>query len=122
MTITLGAIGAQQFFSAKDIAAALEGAAPSVPIYTVQTYAQSLPFYLRREVTLVDYRDEFALGQRLHSGSSLPGLDDFSRQWLASADGFAMMPVDTRDRLMAAGLPMREFAQFPNRIVLVRRR
>jgi 4-amino-4-deoxy-L-arabinose transferase-like glycosyltransferase len=122
ITITLGAIGAQQFFSAKDIAAALTGAAPSVPIYTVQTYAQSLPFYLRREVTLVDYRDEFALGQRLHSGSSLPGLDDFSRQWLALADGFAMMPVDTRDRLMAAGLPMREFAQFPNRIVLVSRR
>jgi 4-amino-4-deoxy-L-arabinose transferase-like glycosyltransferase len=122
VTITLGAISVEQFFSAKDIAAALAGVAPKTPIYTVQTYAQSLPFYLGRDVTLVDYRDEFAFGQGQNSGSSLAGIEAFSRQWLELTDGFAIMPVGTRDRLTAARLPLRELARFPNRIVLVSRR
>ncbi|MFT4101673.1 MAG: hypothetical protein QM674_11670 [Burkholderiaceae bacterium] len=37
---------------------------PSTPIYSVDTYDQTLPFYLRRPVTLVAYVDEFETGLR----------------------------------------------------------
>ncbi len=35
---------------------------PDAPIYSVRTYEQTLPFYIKRTVTLVDYQDEMAYG------------------------------------------------------------
>src|SRR6185436_18565014 len=37
--------------------------APQTRVYSVGYYDQTLPFYLKREVTLAGYVDEFALGQ-----------------------------------------------------------
>jgi 4-amino-4-deoxy-L-arabinose transferase-like glycosyltransferase len=57
--ITLGACTVQQYYSARDIATVLLRQAPAgAPLFSVQTYAQSLPFYLGREVRLVDYREK----------------------------------------------------------------
>jgi len=120
--ITVGACDVQQFFSAKDIATMLRRVAPTgAAIFSVQTYEQSLPFYLEREVTLVDYRDEFALGLRQDPGRGIANIEDFARAWTALPAGFAVMPPATRERLAAQGLPMRELARFADRIVLVSR-
>jgi hypothetical protein len=35
---------------------------PGVPFYSVGMYEQTLPFYLKRTVTLVEYGDEFTFG------------------------------------------------------------
>jgi hypothetical protein len=42
------------------------------PIYSVSTYEQSMTFYLRRTVVLVDYWDEFTFGLRQQPELSIP--------------------------------------------------
>jgi len=121
--ITVGAIAAQSFFSGKDAAALLARVAPpGAPIFAVQTYEQSLPFYLRRTVTLVDYRDEFALGLGEDPARGIATLEDFSRRWSSLAEGYAIIPLGTRDRLVNLGVPLREIGRFPNRIIVISRR
>ncbi len=120
--ITVGACEVQRYFSAKDIALVLRrAAAADAPLYSVQTYEQSLPFYLGRELILVDYRDEFAFGLRQDPGRAIASLEEFAQRWTALRTGFAIMPSATRERLAAEGLPMRELARFADRNVLVSR-
>jgi 4-amino-4-deoxy-L-arabinose transferase-like glycosyltransferase len=129
-SILLAADAAQALFSAKDVALALrrqaardgDGGVPvEVPIFAVQSYQQSLPFYLRRPVVLVDYRDEFDLGLTQEPQRGIATLRQFADLWLPLRRGFAVMPPGTRDKLSAWGLPMREIARFPDRVIVSRR-
>jgi 4-amino-4-deoxy-L-arabinose transferase-like glycosyltransferase len=111
----------ERYFSAKAMAEELQQAAwPTAPVYSVQVYDQSLAFYLRRSVTLVDYRDEFALGLDQDAKRGIADLNTFTTTWRDLADGYAVMRPGTRDILQRRGLPMREIASFPNRIVVSR--
>ncbi len=122
VTILIAANRAQALFSAKDMASALRAvAAGDAPIFSVQSYAQSLPFYLRRAVVLVNYRDEFDLGLAQDPDRGIATLDEFSRRWDSLAQGYAVMPPGTRDRLTARRVPMREIAYFPGRVIVSRR-
>jgi len=129
-TILVAAQAAQGLFSAKDVAQVLRrqaavvdlARAPSdVPIFAVQSYQQSLPFYLQRPVVLVDYRDEFDLGLTEDPQRGIATLQQFAQVWLTLSEGFAVMPPATRDRLSALGLPMREIARLPERVIISRR-
>jgi 4-amino-4-deoxy-L-arabinose transferase-like glycosyltransferase len=120
--ITVGACEVQRYYSAKDIALLLQRiASTDAPLFSVQTYEQSLPFYLGRELTLVDYRDEFALGLRQDPARAIGSLEEFERRWRALDMAFALMPASTREHLEAAGLPMRLVERFADRNVLVSR-
>jgi 4-amino-4-deoxy-L-arabinose transferase-like glycosyltransferase len=122
IAITAGAFEVQDLFSARDIAALIRREAPAgVPVFSVQNFPQSLPFYLKRTVTLVDYRDEFALGLRQAPASGIASLDDFGVRWRALNDGLAVMPPVTRARLTDAGVPMREVACFAHRLCVMSR-
>ena len=46
--------------------------APAAPFYSIGLYDQTLPFYLGRTLTLVDWRDEFETGQRIEPQRSCP--------------------------------------------------
>jgi len=131
-TILLGADAAQSLFSAKDAALALQSAAAGsitgndgdlvdVPVFSVQSYQQSLPFYLRRPVILVEYRDEFDLGLTQDPKRGIATLQQFADAWLPLRRGFAIMPLRTQERLSALGVPMREVARFPERVIISRR-
>ena len=124
IAITVGAAEVQQFFSARNIAMALRRAAPAgAPIFAVQTFPRSLPFYLGRTVTLAAYRDEFALGQSLDPERAIADLGQFSRRWAGLDEGYAVMPTATYRRLHAQGEPMRKLAGFAeDDTVLVSRR
>jgi hypothetical protein len=87
----------------------------------VQTYEQSLTFYFGRPVTLVAYRDELALGLDQDPAAGIADVAAFAGRWRGLQDAYAIMPTATWERLAAAGLPMRELARYPNRIVLVAR-
>src|ERR1700678_3338252 len=92
VTILIAAYSAQQYFSAKDLASALRARAPdSAPVYSVQSYEQTLPFYLRRTVVLADYQDEFSLGLSQNPTAGIPTLQEFSRRWRSLEQGFAVM-------------------------------
>jgi 4-amino-4-deoxy-L-arabinose transferase-like glycosyltransferase len=122
IAITAGAGEVQDLFSARDIATVIRREAPvTATVYSVQNYQQSLPFYLQRTVTLVDYRDEFSFGLRQAGSLDSPSLDAFRDRWLSSGDALALMPRATRARLGEPGLPMREIACFADRLCLMSR-
>ena len=120
--ITIGATDSQAAFSAKAAALALKSAAAAeAPVFSIQLYDQTLPFYLGRTVTLVSYRDEFSLGLDQDPARGIAEMTEFSRRWQELPQGYAVMRPLTRDLLLAQGLPMREIAQFENRVVESRR-
>jgi 4-amino-4-deoxy-L-arabinose transferase-like glycosyltransferase len=127
-SILVAADDAQSLFSAKDAALVLRqsiadarGDPALVPIFAVQSYQQSLPFYLRRPVVLVDYRGELDFGLTQDPRRGIPSLGQFAAVWLTLRDGFAVMPPRTRDQLSGLGAPMREIARFPELVIVSRR-
>jgi 4-amino-4-deoxy-L-arabinose transferase-like glycosyltransferase len=92
----------------------------STPVFSVGSYDQTLPFYLRRNVVLVDYVDEFELGQRHEPGESLGTLNEFVDRWQMLPKAAAYMTPDTYTGLLQRGLPMRIVFQDFRRIVVVK--
>jgi len=122
VSILIAANRAQALFSARDMASTLRalGAADG-PVFSVQSYQQSLPFYLRRTVVLVNYRDEFELGLTENPDRGIATLEAFSAHWESLAQGYAVMHPPTRDRLSELQVPMRDVARFPGHVIISRR-
>ena len=80
--------------SAKHIAEAIRGEVKAdVPFYSVLTYEQTLPFYLKRTFTLVQYQDEMAYGIQQEPQRWIPTVEEFARVWAAQPEALAIMPV-----------------------------
>jgi 4-amino-4-deoxy-L-arabinose transferase-like glycosyltransferase len=77
-----------------------------VPVYSVRTYDQSLTFYLRHPVMLVEYRGELDFGQTLEPGKSIATLADFLPRWRDSPQALAVMKQDTYQQMQSQGIPM----------------
>jgi hypothetical protein len=77
------------------------------PFYSVAMYEQTLPFYLKRTFTLVDYQDEMAFGIMQEPQRWLPDIASLAIAWQAPAMAFAIMPIDTYPQLQKAGLTMK---------------
>jgi 4-amino-4-deoxy-L-arabinose transferase-like glycosyltransferase len=122
MTLLAAARAAEDLYSGRELGLALRGAAPvTAPVFSVRCYGQALTFYSRRLSVLVDYRDEFDLGLRQNPSRGIASLGEFSARWRTLDSGFAVMPFATREELKAAGLPMRELARSPDRVLVSRR-
>jgi 4-amino-4-deoxy-L-arabinose transferase-like glycosyltransferase len=100
-------------------------AGPATRIYAVGIYEQSLTFYLRRPVVLVDYRDEFDFGLRQQPELALPTVADFVRQWRADTDAgraaLAIVHSDDVARLRRQGVLLRVVAGDERRSVIANR-
>ncbi|MET3131622.1 4-amino-4-deoxy-L-arabinose transferase-like glycosyltransferase [Oxalobacteraceae bacterium GrIS 1.11] len=96
--------------------------APDTKIYSVGDYEQSLSFYLRRTVILVDYWDEFTFGLQQQPELSIPTVDAFALQWQSDAKAgvrdIAILNPDSYADLKKRGLPMRLVAEDTRRIVV----
>ena len=92
-----------------------------VPVYSVRTYDQSLTYYLRRPVTLVEYRGELDFGQTLEPLKSLPTLAAFAPVWRAAPQALAVVQRKTYEQLEEQGLPMVIRATSPNAYIVSRR-
>ena len=90
------------------------------PVFSVGGYDQTLPFYLRHEVILVDYNDEFAMGQLMEPGRSIESLDEFAQRWQSLPQAAAYMDVASYVGMHQRGLPMRVLYQDQRRIVVSR--
>ncbi|WP_083745152.1 glycosyltransferase family 39 protein [Variovorax sp. KK3] len=113
--------GYGQLKSAATLATALPPfITPDTPVFAVRDYDQTLPFYLRRNVVLVDYQDEFALGQQREPGRWIPTLDEFVVRWQAAPQAAAYMGAATWVELHRRGLPMRIVFQDPRRVIVVK--
>jgi hypothetical protein len=92
-----------------------------MPFYSVDTYDQSLQFYLRRSTTMVSYKDELGFGIAQEPGKFIPDMAQFEQTWNADRDALALMSPNTYDRLRAQGLPMRLVARDTRRVIVSRR-
>lgn len=94
--------------------------APDAVVYQVGSYDQTLPFYLGRPTSLVDYRDEMALGLDAEPQKG------FDRErwiplWTAAPQAYALMDPATADALGRQGVPLRIIARDPRRVFVARR-
>jgi 4-amino-4-deoxy-L-arabinose transferase-like glycosyltransferase len=107
-------------YSGASLAAAIPAADRQVPIYSVSTYDQTLPFYLRRTVTLVAYRGELDYGLRHTPGADIGDIDGFVRAWSGESRAFAVMETDLFDQLKSQGLAMRVVSRDLNRVLVAK--
>jgi len=90
-------------------------------VYSVRMYDQSLPFYLKRTVTLVDYRGELNFGLSLEPQKGIATLAAFAPRWRAADQALAVMQPPTYSTLAREGLPMVLRAREPNELLVSRR-
>ncbi|MDR2852406.1 MAG: glycosyltransferase family 39 protein [Burkholderiaceae bacterium] len=110
-----------QLKSAKAIASKLAPlVTPQTPVFSVRAYDQTLPFYLRRNVTLVDYEDEFALGEVQEPTRWILQLDTFIAQWTAAPQAAAYLSYPAWAELHQRGVQGRVVYQDPRRLVMVK--
>jgi 4-amino-4-deoxy-L-arabinose transferase-like glycosyltransferase len=78
----------------------------AAPVYSVDTFDHTLPFYLQRPVILVRDADELAFGLSAEPALWIPEIAAFEARWKSDPLAFAFMRPDTYAMLRAAGLPL----------------
>lgn len=124
VAVTLGMSGHDSHGSLKSSEQAVEALAselgPADPVFSVAMYDQTLPYYLRRDVTLVAWSGELAFGQQRDPQRWIHTVGEFEARWRALSRGAAMMPRPLYLQLRGSGLPMRVVHEDPRRVVVVR--
>jgi 4-amino-4-deoxy-L-arabinose transferase-like glycosyltransferase len=92
-----------------------------LPFYTVAMYEQTLPFYLKRTLTLVDFEDEMRFGLQQEPQKGIPDVEDFATLWRKLPDGYAVMDPEMYRKLSGNGFPMRELGRDTRRVIVSRR-
>ena len=91
---------------------------PEDPFFSVNTYDQTLPFYLKRTVTMVIYMDELAFGIAQEPDKFIAERAGFEQAWQASPRAWALMEPPTYQQFVKSGLPMRLAAQDSRRMIV----
>lgn len=95
---------------------------PQTPLYAVGRYEQSLPFYLRRTLILVEHADEMAFGLQQQPNLWIPTREAFAARWNADHAGgrkaVAIMSLPAYADFRNRGLPMRVIGQDPRRVIV----
>ncbi len=91
---------------------------PDIPFYSVGTYEQTLPFYIKRTVTLVAFRDEMHFGLTKEPARWVASIDEFRALWTSGPRALAIMNPDQYENLRQSGLPMEEVARDFRRVVV----
>jgi len=105
--------------SAHDVATAIRTQVPAdAPFFSVDTYDQSLQFYLKRTTTMVAYRDELSFGISQEPTKFIPDIAGFERAWAAAPVAWALMSPATWQELDKKGLPMIEVIRDTRRVIV----
>lgn len=94
---------------------------PTMPLYAVGLYDQTLPFYLRRTLTLVAHADELEFGLQQEPNLWLPTRAAFVERWRNGPKAIAITRPEIFDQLQLQGVPMRVLAHDSRRIVITNR-
>jgi hypothetical protein len=125
--LQVGVAGFEAFSPMRSTSAILRSAqqaapfAAGAPFYQVEMHDQTVPFYLGRATRGVAFRQELALGIDAEPAKQIPTTEAWIAEWRGLAQGYAMLGPELHARLAAAGVPMRELARDPRRVVVSRR-
>lgn len=91
---------------------------PDTTLYIVGMYDQTLPFYLRRTLTLVEHMDELEFGLKQQPELWIPTRTGFIETWQNGPPAIAIMPPAKFVELHEQKLRMRVLAHDSRRIVV----
>jgi 4-amino-4-deoxy-L-arabinose transferase-like glycosyltransferase len=91
---------------------------PSTKIYAVGLYDQTLPFYLRRTMTLVAHADELEFGLEQEPQLWLPTREAFVAQWTTGPKAVAITRPEIFAELQRQNVPMRVIAKDARRVAI----
>jgi 4-amino-4-deoxy-L-arabinose transferase-like glycosyltransferase len=95
--------------------------AADAPLFSVQMFDMTLPYYLERTIVPVDYRGELDYGLELEPGQAIDNVSTFEQLWTDLPEGVAFMSADTYLRLAADGLPMQPLGRNRKSVAVSRR-
>lgn len=93
--------------------------APDMTIYSVKRLDHTLPFYLGRTMTMVEWPDELAFGVAREPERWLASLDRFMAHWQDGRPAMAVMTEATRAELAGRGAELSEIARDRSRVVVI---
>ncbi len=91
---------------------------PQMTIYSVGMYDQTLPYYLRRTMTLVQHPDELEFGLEQEPQLWLPTIDAFLVKWANGTKAIAITRPEVYAELQQRGVAMRVVTRDSRRVVL----
>jgi len=91
---------------------------PGLRVYQVKMYDQTVPFYIGRTTTIVDYGDEFETGFLAEPGSHIERWWDFFAEWERPGEALAIMQPDIYAKFRALDLPMQVLHEDPRRVLV----
>jgi 4-amino-4-deoxy-L-arabinose transferase-like glycosyltransferase len=124
--LQIGVAGFDAFSPMRSTSAILRAAqqaapfAAGAPFYQVEMHDQTVPFYLGRATRGVAFRQELSLGIDAEPSKQIPTVEAWVGEWRALAQGYAILGPALQARLAAEGVPMRELARDPRRVVVSR--
>ena len=90
---------ADRFSVASTVAALPERPPADAPVFAVDMYDHTLPWTLKRTVTMVGYRDELGDAVDWEREKFVPDLMSFASRWNAAAQAWAILPVGEAEKL-----------------------
>jgi 4-amino-4-deoxy-L-arabinose transferase-like glycosyltransferase len=103
-----------RFSVAGTVAGLAERPPAEAPVYAVGKYDHTLPWTLRRTVTMVGYRDELGVAIDWEPQRFVPSLAAFAQRWQAQPRAWAFVPADEVERLQRElGVEMQVVARGP---------
>ncbi len=90
------------------------------PVYSVGIYPQSLPFYLKRKVRLVQYKGELEMGIDLEPVRYIATVDKFLPRWQAADRAIAVLGAEDAKALGLSILGGRVIYQDEARVAVVK--
>ena len=91
---------------------------PGVPFFSVDTYDQSLQFYLKRTTTMVAHKNELTFGIAQEPHKFIPDVADFIAHWHELPVAWALMSPATHQAMKETGLPMVEEFRDTRRVIV----
>lgn len=87
-------------------------------IYSVRILDHTVPFYLGRTMTMVEFPDELVFGVQQEPQLWLPTLDAFIDRWKEDTMAYALMVPEQYDALVKLNLPMQEVGRDSRRVIV----
>jgi 4-amino-4-deoxy-L-arabinose transferase-like glycosyltransferase len=93
---------------------------PDIPFYSILYYEQTLPFYIKRTFTLVQYQDEMDFGIKQEPEKWIPDLAGFAERWKKDKEALAIVQTHQYDQVEALHLPMKEIFRDEHFVVVMK--